>query len=225
MLQLFQMTHMLLPQMLERKRGAIINICSGVTCAPPIPLSTGYTATMVTLWYLHVRCMQREPSSAYAVHPALPLHLTLLLLPHSSLSSPPLLPCPIFPCPPSSPAPLFTCPSAPAFLFPIFPASSSPHPFLHLPFLLLPSSLPRHLPPSSSSPPPPPPPPPPPLFTYPPSSPAYTLQAYVSNFSQSLHYENRHRGIIVQVCPGNGDLLHEPASATLNSSDTTVQLF
>ena len=39
---------MLLPQMLERKRGAIINVCSSVSCVPPIPLTTGYTATMVT---------------------------------------------------------------------------------------------------------------------------------------------------------------------------------
>ena len=32
---------------------------------------------------------------------------------------------------------------------------------------------------------------------------------YVSNFSQSLHYENQHRRIIVQVCTGNGNLFHE----------------
>jgi len=32
---------------------------------------------------------------------------------------------------------------------------------------------------------------------------------YVSNFSKSLQYENQHRGIIVQVCTGNGDLFHE----------------
>ena len=44
---LLQMTHMLLPQMLERKRGVIINVCSSVSCVPPIPLTTGYTATMV----------------------------------------------------------------------------------------------------------------------------------------------------------------------------------
>lgn len=40
------MTHMLLPQMLLRKKGAIINVCSVAACTPPIPLTAEYTASM-----------------------------------------------------------------------------------------------------------------------------------------------------------------------------------
>lgn len=41
------MSHMLLPQMLERGRGAIINVCSLAACTPPIPLTAEYTASIV----------------------------------------------------------------------------------------------------------------------------------------------------------------------------------
>ena len=41
------MSHMLLPQMLERGRGAIINVCSVAACTPPIPLTAEYTASIV----------------------------------------------------------------------------------------------------------------------------------------------------------------------------------
>ena len=41
------LTHMLLPQMVERRRGAIINICSMAAMTPPTPLLTAYTATSV----------------------------------------------------------------------------------------------------------------------------------------------------------------------------------
>lgn len=42
------MTHLLLPQMLERERGAIINVCSVAASTPPIPLTAEYTASMVS---------------------------------------------------------------------------------------------------------------------------------------------------------------------------------
>ncbi len=45
------MTHMLLPQMLERGRGAIINVCSVSACALPIPLTAEYSASMVSRWF------------------------------------------------------------------------------------------------------------------------------------------------------------------------------
>ncbi len=41
------MTHMLLPQMLKREKGAIINVCSVSACTPPIPLTAEYSASMV----------------------------------------------------------------------------------------------------------------------------------------------------------------------------------
>ena len=41
------LTHMLLPQMVERRRGAIINVCSMAAMTPPTPLLTAYTATSV----------------------------------------------------------------------------------------------------------------------------------------------------------------------------------
>ena len=43
------MTHMLLPKMLQRRKGAIINVCSIAACTPPIPLTAEYTASMVRL--------------------------------------------------------------------------------------------------------------------------------------------------------------------------------
>ena len=42
------MTHMLLPQMLKREKGAIINVCSVSSCTPPIPLTAEYSASMVS---------------------------------------------------------------------------------------------------------------------------------------------------------------------------------
>lgn len=48
---LFQMTHMLLPGMLEKRKGAIINVCSNVACTPPIPLQSGVTAAMVMMFH------------------------------------------------------------------------------------------------------------------------------------------------------------------------------
>ncbi|CAI8051158.1 Inactive hydroxysteroid dehydrogenase-like protein 1, partial [Geodia barretti] len=42
-----QMTYQLLPQMLERQRGAVINVCSQISCLPPTPLLSAYTASMV----------------------------------------------------------------------------------------------------------------------------------------------------------------------------------
>lgn len=42
------MTHMLLPQMVERGRGAIINVCSLAAVSPPTPLLTEFTATSVS---------------------------------------------------------------------------------------------------------------------------------------------------------------------------------
>ena len=42
------MTHMLLPQMVKRGRGAIINVCSMAALTPPTPLLTAYTATAVS---------------------------------------------------------------------------------------------------------------------------------------------------------------------------------
>ena len=50
-LQLFpllQMTHLVLPAMVERRRGAIINVSSSLSTAPPTPLLGAYSATMVT---------------------------------------------------------------------------------------------------------------------------------------------------------------------------------
>ena len=44
---LSQMTYMLLPQMLERQRGAVINVCSQITTLPPSPLVGAYSASMV----------------------------------------------------------------------------------------------------------------------------------------------------------------------------------
>jgi len=41
------MTHMCLPHMIERGRGAIINVASILSCTPPVPLTAEYTATMV----------------------------------------------------------------------------------------------------------------------------------------------------------------------------------
>lgn len=43
------MTHMLLPQMIKRQKGAIINISSVSACTPPVPLTAEYTASMVSL--------------------------------------------------------------------------------------------------------------------------------------------------------------------------------
>lgn len=43
------MSHMLLPQMLQRGKGAIINVCSVAACTPPIPLTAEYTASIVRI--------------------------------------------------------------------------------------------------------------------------------------------------------------------------------
>lgn len=43
------MTHMLLPQMVERQRGAVINVCSAASLTPPTPLQTAYIATSVSV--------------------------------------------------------------------------------------------------------------------------------------------------------------------------------
>ena len=42
------LSHMILPQMLERRRGVIINVCSNIVVAPPTPLTAGYSACMVS---------------------------------------------------------------------------------------------------------------------------------------------------------------------------------
>ncbi len=41
------LSHMILPQMIDRRRGAIINVCSNIAAAPTTPLMAGYTACMV----------------------------------------------------------------------------------------------------------------------------------------------------------------------------------
>ena len=92
------MVHMLLPQMVQRRRGVIINVCSIASCTPPIPLTSGYTATMVSF-------SMHYPNSTYSL---LTLHMVCCFL-------------------------------------------------LHL------------------------------------------FQAYMDTFSQTLHFENQHRGVIVQV--------------------------
>lgn len=46
------MTKIVLPQMLARKRGAIVNISSGASLHP-FPLSTVYSATKVSVSYLN----------------------------------------------------------------------------------------------------------------------------------------------------------------------------
>jgi 17beta-estradiol 17-dehydrogenase / very-long-chain 3-oxoacyl-CoA reductase len=53
------MTYQLLPQMLERQRGAVINVCSQISCLPPTPLLSAYTASMVYLRSLS-ECLQLE---------------------------------------------------------------------------------------------------------------------------------------------------------------------
>ena len=44
------MTHIVLPRMLERGRGAIINVSSSLSQVPPTPLLAAYTASMA---YVH----------------------------------------------------------------------------------------------------------------------------------------------------------------------------
>ena len=52
-----QMTYLLLPQMLERERGAVINVCSQISCFPPTPLLSAYTASMVCGWLPCIPCL------------------------------------------------------------------------------------------------------------------------------------------------------------------------
>ncbi|XP_065886547.1 inactive hydroxysteroid dehydrogenase-like protein 1 [Dysidea avara] len=57
------MTHTLLPQMLKREKGMIINICSSIATAPPTPLMTVYQSAMSYIHTfsqaLHYECVGR----------------------------------------------------------------------------------------------------------------------------------------------------------------------
>eukprot|EP00731_Ephydatia_muelleri_P030470 Em0021g993a len=85
------MTHMLLPAMLERRKGAIINVCSNVACTPPIPLQTGVAAAMAYVKNFSEGLHQENRHRGIIIQTLLPCFVATgniqpsILCPHPSL--------------------------------------------------------------------------------------------------------------------------------------------